>query len=384
MYDDSLFTSANDSNVNDKGFMHMRIIGNGSYGFNRSLLKSCANYQQFRKLASLKEMNNWNAQSQDIKIPKNVIDEANIMFDTVKKNGNVYRKDVKKGVQTACLYYACYINGISKTPSEMAKFATIQDKFHSSGDRTLRSLHDKGIIQLPDKINPIVDYINRYFAMLNIPIEYKDFVLEIIEKADKAKLHVLYDSKNNTKCIGAIYILITRIRELRKRLSREEIEKICLISKTTFVKYFTVLSDYYRKFVPIFVKHRIPMPSKWREDIDEVISECKNPAKKKSNIKKKKSTKKQNNLIIDSDEEIVCEKKRSISRIMMNNLKDNESSDEEEYILTDKFLYVNKKPGSSVKKPTKDIDLLLDKQNNKKELLKKIYKKISIKINTEK
>jgi len=274
-FDDTTTSVVNDSNVNDKGYMSMRVTGKGSYGYNRNLLKSCANYSQYRKINTLKEMHNWNAQSTGMKLPKNVMDEANNMFAKIKEKGYVYRKDVKKGVQSACLYYACYNNGISKTPNEIAQIAQIAEKFHSAGDRILRDLNERGIIDLPNKINPIIDYVERYFELLGIPKKYKDFVLDIIERADRDKLHVLCDSKNNTKCIGAIYMLIDRVPELRKAIDKDKIDKECEISKTTFIKYFSLLCKYYRKFVPIFAKHKIPMKSAWREDINSVIKQSK-------------------------------------------------------------------------------------------------------------
>lgn len=269
--DDSHTNSNQDCNVNDRGFISMKIIGKGSYGYNRSMLKSCADYSRYRKMHTLKEIHNWNAQSSSIHLPKNVIEEANNMFAKIKDNGHVYRKDVKKGVQSACLYYACYMNGISKTPNEIASLVGIEEKFHSMGDRILRDLNEKSIINLPAKINPIVDYIERYFELLNIPKKYQGFVLDIIETADRHKLHVLYDSKNNTKCIGTIYMLIDRVSEL-SNIDKEKIDEECQISKTTFMKYYNMLCKFYRKFVPVFIKHRICMKSEWFEDIPAVIA----------------------------------------------------------------------------------------------------------------
>ena len=51
--DESIITSQN-TNVNDKGFISMKIIGKGSYGYNRNLLKNCADYIRYRKMTTLK------------------------------------------------------------------------------------------------------------------------------------------------------------------------------------------------------------------------------------------------------------------------------------------------------------------------------------------
>lgn len=258
---------AQDNNVNDKGFMSMRIIGKGAYGYHRSLLKSCAQYGQYRKMTTLKDIHNWNAQSNGKFIPRNVIEEANEMFAKIKEHGGLYRNSVKKGVISACIYYSCYNNGISQTPIETARLVGIAEKFHSAGDRILRDLNERGIIDLPRKIDPINDYLNRYLELLGIPIKYKDFIVDLIAIADREKLHIINDSKNNTKCIGAIYVLIDRVPELKKKISKDKIDKECEISKTTFIKYYNLVCKYFRKFVPVFIKHGIKMKKEWRDDI---------------------------------------------------------------------------------------------------------------------
>ncbi len=277
--EDESVTTSQDANVNDKGFVSMKIIGKGAYGLNRNLLKNCADYTRYRKMTTLKEMHNWNSQSTNNQLPKNVINEANDMFATIKEHNYVFRKDVKKGVQGACLYYTCHLNGISRTPSEIAKIVGIAEKFLSAGDRHLRDLNERGIIAIPAKVDAITSYVNRYFELLKIPEMYKQFVLDMIHQADNDQLHVQYDSKSNTKCIGTIYMLIDRIPTLRKTIDKEQIEKECDISKTTFVKYYTMLCKFYRRFAHIFALHKIPMKSEWREDIHSLEAPKKKPSK---------------------------------------------------------------------------------------------------------
>jgi transcription initiation factor TFIIIB Brf1 subunit/transcription initiation factor TFIIB len=262
--EESSSMSASDNNVNDKGFISMRIVGKGSYGLNRNLLKSCADYIRYRKMTTLKEMNNWNSQQTTNMLPKNIIEEANDMFATIKEHGIVYRKDVKKGVQGKCLYYVCHAAGISKTPAEIAQFVGISEKFLSAGDRILRDLHERRIITIPEYIDSIPSYVHRYFELLSIPTKYMQFVLDIIRQADKKKLHVLHDSKNVTKCVGSIYLLIERT-ELRDIIDKDTIESTCAISKTTFIKYYNMLCKFYKLFAHIFAAHGIKMKAEWRD-----------------------------------------------------------------------------------------------------------------------
>ena len=292
--EDESTTVSPDYNVNGKGFISVRVIGKGSYGYNRNLMKTSADYTVHRRITNLKEMHNWNAQCTSSQVSKNVIEDANNLFATIKQHGLVYRKDSKKGVQGSCLYHACHMNGVSRTHTEIAQLVSIAEKFLSAGDRILRDLNERGIISIPARIDSVTNYINRYFELLGIPDKYKQFVIDMIAQADEDRLHVLYDSKSNTKCIGTIYMLVERVPELRKYIDKERIESECMISKTTFIKYHTMLCKYYRRFVHVFAKHRIPLKSEWREETKakpKIIHRKVKP--KTKSIKEFKETKKE-------------------------------------------------------------------------------------------
>lgn len=254
-----------DCNVDRNGFMAMKITGKGSHGLQKSLLRTCANYKLYVTSNTYKEVKKWNSLSEKNHIPKNVIHEAIKMFSTIRDSGYVFRKDGKKGVLSACLYYCCYNNSISKTPSEVAQFSGIEEKFHSFGDRILQHLRERGIIDIPAKINPINDYVDRYMELLEIDKKYKSFIIDLIARAEAKRIHILHDSKANTKSAGAIYMLVDRIPELKARITKEQIEKECGISRTTFIRYATILSQHYRLVKKVFKKYRVSMPREWKD-----------------------------------------------------------------------------------------------------------------------
>lgn len=253
-----------DSSYSNNDFVNFKITGKNSYSLQKTTLKIYSNYDQYRKLTIIREINLWN-NSGEFKIPKHIIREAIEMFCKIKKADYVFRKDNKKGVLSACLYYSCYNNGIIKTPQEMSKYVGIQEKFHSYGDRVLQDLNDKGIISIPTKMDSITKYIDKYFELLDIDKIYKPFVTSIIKKVEESNIHLLHDSKNNTKCIGAIYLLTQRIPKLKQKISKEKIEKECKISKTTFIRYFKIINLYYKTIKVIFKRYSIPMPIEWKK-----------------------------------------------------------------------------------------------------------------------
>jgi hypothetical protein len=254
-----------DPSYNSSEFINFKITGKNSYGLQKNMLKICSNYDQYRKIHIMKEIYLWNNQSIDFKIPKHIIREGIDMFCKIKEADYVFRKDNKKGVISACLYYTCYNNGIIKTPQEMAKYVGIQEKFHSYGDRVLHDLNDKGIIDIPNKLDSIPKYIDKYFEILSIDKKYKPFVINIINKLEETNVHLLFDSKNNTKCIGTIYLLTQRIPYLKNKITKEMIEKECKISKTTFIRYYKIIHLFYKKIKFIFKRYAIPMPVEWKK-----------------------------------------------------------------------------------------------------------------------
>ena len=258
-------TSVDGSNANYFGNnITLKITGKGSYGLQKSVLKNCANYERYRASNNLKEMRNLNAQNAEVNIPRNIIREANEMFTKIHDAGYVFRKDQKKGVISACLYYACFKNGIARTPQEIAKFMQIEEKFHSHGDRVLHDLNEKEIINIPIQIMPMRQYLEMYFNLLDINRKFLPFTEALINKAERSTLHILHDCKNNTKCIGAIYMLVTRIPMLSQRISLEYISNTCSISPATVKRYFNVIETYWQHFKVVFKRYGIPMPVAWR------------------------------------------------------------------------------------------------------------------------
>ena len=264
------FSIEKDHNVSSNSFMSFNFIGKNSYCYQRSFLKTCANYSSFRRNNNRKDLYNYNYQYEGKKIPKNAIKLAIELFSKIKENNYVFRGNGKKGVLGACLFYSCVMNHITKTPREIACVMEIEERFLSQGDRIVQELNEKGVINIPTILRPLNDYLDQFFPALNIPDKYKPFVADVIARAEKKNVHIMNDSRTTTKCIGAIFLLINRIRGL-KHITKDHIVKECNISKSTFIRYYNLLLTNYKMLKPIFKKHRIPMPSVWR-DVDDVSS----------------------------------------------------------------------------------------------------------------
>ena len=228
--DNITFNSENNHNTNNNSFMTFNFIGKNSYCYQRSFLKTCANYSSYRKNNNRKDMYDYNYKYEGNKLPKNVIKLAIELFSTIKDNKYVYRGNGKKGIIGACIFYACVINKITKTPREIASILRIEERFLSQGDRALQELNEKGIINIPTILRPLDDYLNQYFALLKIDIIYKQFIIDINNRIDEKNIHIINDSRTTTKAIGTIYLLVNRVKKYN-HISKELIVKECKISK---------------------------------------------------------------------------------------------------------------------------------------------------------
>lgn len=251
-------------NTSSNSFIPFNIVGMGSYCYQRSLMKSCADTEQHRTNTNKKEIVNYIYQYEGHKPPHNVINTAAELFDKILKKGYKYRESKRKGILGACLYYASIMHNLTKTPKEIASIMRIDEKFVSQGDKFLQELNEFGIIEIPTNHEPLSDYINQYFPSLGIPLEYKKFVIDLIARAEIKKLHIQHETRTTTKCIGVIYLLTKRVPTL-KHIKKETISSECNnISKATFLKYYKLIINNGRVLKKVFKKHGIKMPKEWR------------------------------------------------------------------------------------------------------------------------
>jgi transcription initiation factor TFIIIB Brf1 subunit/transcription initiation factor TFIIB len=251
-------------NTSQNSYMSFNIIGKGAYCYQRSLLKTCSDYSLYRNNNNKKDITNIIFQYEGSKPPTNVVNLAAELFDSIARSGRVYRKNGKKGVMAACLYYACIMQGVARAPKDIAAIMNTEERFLSQGDRILQEFNELKIISIPSCYEPLDDYLNRFFPTLGIDDKYKPFIVDLIHRVEKKHLHIRNECRTTTKCVGAIYMLTRRVKELR-HIKKDTISKECNdISKSTFIKYYNLLCSNYKLIKKSFKRHGIPMPAEWK------------------------------------------------------------------------------------------------------------------------
>ncbi len=260
-YDASI---AQNYNITQNAHISFNLVGAGSYCYQRSFLKTCSNYGSFRNNNNKKEITNIIYQYEGSKPPTNVINTAAELFDKIVSSGRVYRKNGKRGVMAACLYYSCIINNLSRTPRDIALIMNTEERFLSQGDKILQELKELGVLDIPTRHEPIENYLSQFFTSLDIPERYKAFVYDLIMRAEKKHIHIKNESRATTKCAGAIYMLTRRVKEL-KHIKKQMISKECNnMSVATFMRYYNLLYANYPLLKKSFKRHKITMPKEWK------------------------------------------------------------------------------------------------------------------------
>ncbi len=280
--EDNNSSSFGNYNVNTDYSLSFKMIGKNAFNYNKNMMSASSDYTKQAKSNILKEYMNI-IEGSSISISKNVILLSTNLFLEIKNaSSEVYRKDTKKGIMAVCLYNTCYHNEMAKTIPEIISIFKITLKIYNNGDKKIRELKEKKIIVFED-INTTEDHLERYLELLKIDKKWKVFILEIIEKANSAKLHIIYDTKQDTRCIGVIYLLCDRHPDY-KHITKEVIEKICSSSKNTFTKYCNnVIYNFYKKYRNIFKKYGVPMKKEWKKNYVKQIEIPKKGRPKKNN-----------------------------------------------------------------------------------------------------
>lgn len=241
-------------NTNEACSLSIKIVGKDSYKYHKALLRTSSDYSKIQSSNTNKQLNRFNSQTNDSKLPIIILKEAAELYSQIQKHNIVRRGNGRKGALGACIYFVCNKHNITKKPKEIAKFLGIEESYLSKGDKLLRRLHSEGKIDIPIYHDPKDAYLLQYFEALQIDGKYKAFVSEVIDRASNIDMMGENNSRISTKCAGTIYMLKT---QESLEFTKTDIVKYCKISKSTFIRYYDFLLQNRKLLKDIFKKYNI-------------------------------------------------------------------------------------------------------------------------------
>lgn len=269
--------SISNYNTSDDAAAPVRINGPDSYLYQKKLIGNIANYKKTQKKNTKDQMIQIVSQYNGYKIPQGVVVEAANFYYEVQQHC-IKRGDVRKGAMAACLYRMCIKHNITRKPKEISDIFGIAQSELSNGEKILDDLIARGLIKAQETQNQettaMDSFLNRYFEVLGIPAEstqpngpkYRTFATRLI--LFTTKYNIAASSITSSKCAGAVYILASKCGELN--IKRDQIEKECVISKSTFSRFFREIMEIINtteprlapvksRLINIFKKNNIPL-----------------------------------------------------------------------------------------------------------------------------
>ena len=245
-------TTSNYSYYACNSYTSIICTGNGGKEYTKKLLKCTVDKVNNLEKKASDELNT-NNRNAIYKISSSAIGLAVDYYLKVKEMIKSRSEKVKgkSGILSACLWYACNHMNIYKSYDEIIQFMKKKPKLFYEGLEIIRKY-------LQIDVNNVTIKLEQYMRELNIDIEYKDFLIKVINVLDKYKTKDYYDK---TICAGLIYFLV---ETTKLDVSCERISDVCGVLKNTFIEYYNIMLRNGIHLKPLFKLNKMKMPSAWR------------------------------------------------------------------------------------------------------------------------
>jgi transcription initiation factor TFIIB len=193
-----------------------------------------------RKLLSVFDKLTSNTQNKGI--PTKVLHDAKILYKeaSVKK---ISRGDNNEGLIASCLYHACIINNVPRSPKEIAEMSNISQVILTKGNVRFQKLMPINVECSAPK-----DYISRFGSQLNLSKNQINDCIKLSEFLEKEE--IINDNSPTSSSAGIIYYYICY---LNFNVSKKIIAKICGVSEVTITKCNKNLIKY-KDVIDTFIK----------------------------------------------------------------------------------------------------------------------------------
>lgn len=187
--------------------------------------------------------------------PKDAFMIATDIFNKIQSFGTK-RSENKKRYMGACLFIACHSIKYSPSINVITKFMDLKKNGLETELSIINDMIDEGKI-FTEKIDIISSEISTIFNKLKINdntkyFHLKELIAELIRIANNNFISI--ETLPQNKNIGAIYIILSKHKDLIGKISLQEICEMKGIRMVTIQQYITELDAYKSKFKHIYEK----------------------------------------------------------------------------------------------------------------------------------
>lgn len=268
----------NSYNTSDTSASAIRISGPQHYKYQKQMLVQESSYKKMQRKTTITEMLNYVYKYKGSTPPTKVVLEAAELYNQIQQHC-IKRGDIRKGTMAACLYILCKMHNINRKPKEISEIFGITQDEASEGEKIINDLLSQGLIEIkkpqeyisienkykPEEIN-ILAFLNRYFESLNLPNDeigatilgrpnYKEFAFRLVKFT--CSYRIAESSIISSKCTGAIFIIFNNLTDKYKTeigLTKKKIEVDCVISKSTFSRFYQAVNAMLHNDDPKYAK----------------------------------------------------------------------------------------------------------------------------------
>lgn len=166
-------------------------------------------------------------------IPSKVLDDAKVLYKKASEK-KISRGENKEGLIASCIYFACLLNKVPRSPKEVARMFNIDLNVLTKGNARFQTL-----LQINVESSEAEDFISRFGSKLDM--EYAD-VQKCKELAKTLEeLEIVSENSPTSVAAGALYFYcVTKEIDYNKK----QIADICEVSEVTITKCYKRLLKY--------------------------------------------------------------------------------------------------------------------------------------------
>lgn len=245
----------------------IKMTGQKCNAYQKRVTSSTAEYIHTQRRVTHDQMTKLTCHVEQARVPSHIVDQAANDYHKFQQF-YVKRGDVRKGIMAWLVYEICTNSGLDRTPKEISQMFEISQSELSEGSKIVKNARVSGQLENNMKSynedDQMKSKMTRYFAILEIPDIYWDFVQKLITFVYK-KRHKSKHSGMKARCAGAIYILSLSVPDLK--ITRNIIAEKCNISQATFIRFANIVFDIIkldesdktrRQLKHIYKKYEIP------------------------------------------------------------------------------------------------------------------------------
>lgn len=166
-------------------------------------------------------------------IPAKVLDDAKVLYKKASEK-KISRGDNKEGLIASCIYYACLMNKIPRSPKEVARMFHIDVNVLTKGNARFQSL-----MQINVECSNSNEYIARFGSRLNLNYTDIQKCKDLAQKLDD--LEVVSENSPTSVAAGTIFFYVT---QQKIPVSKKQIAEVCEVSEVTIMKTHKRIQKY--------------------------------------------------------------------------------------------------------------------------------------------